>query len=125
MVLVYMVRTIYWLAAALSTGAALLVTASMLIAEGATQSAMNWGITLTVSIFFACLALLSLGIAHYLTGIGLLTRTQQNEQAAAVWHNWSRLSIIMIIGGTMLGALLLAGVYAMPDRIDQGFAVFG
>lgn len=65
MILLYLVRAIYWLAAALSTAAGLLVTASMLNAEYATQIAMIWGITMTVGILFICLSVLSLGIAYY------------------------------------------------------------
>jgi hypothetical protein len=125
MVLLYLVRAIYWLAAALSTAAGLLVMASMLIAEHATQTEVIWGITMTVGILFVSMGVLSLGIAHYLLAIGRLVRTMQNEQAVAVWHNWSRLSIVMTIGGAMLDVFLFGAVYGILDRINQGFAVFG
>jgi hypothetical protein len=120
-----LVRAIYWLAATLSTAAGLLVMVSMLIAEHATQTAMIWGITMTVDILFVSLGVLSLGIAHYLPAISRLVQPKQNEQAVAIWHNWSHLSIVMTIGGAMLDVFLFGVVYGILDRIYQGFAVFG
>jgi peptidoglycan/LPS O-acetylase OafA/YrhL len=124
--LVYLVRIVYWLAAALGTVAAIAITASMLIAERAPQTAWFWGVTLTVGMFFAGMSLLSLGVAHYLPIIGLDTLGHLDERrAGSVGRGWSRLSIILIIAGSMLCLMLLVCVYAIFERINQGSAVFG
>jgi len=80
--LVYLVHVVYGLAAALGTAAAIATTASMLIAERAPQTAWFWGITLSASVFFACVSLLSLGVAHYLPTIGLATLKHPDERTA-------------------------------------------
>jgi len=124
--LVQFVRLAYLLAACLSLAAAALVTASMVIAERAPQTAWFWGITISVSLFFAFLALLLLGIAQHLPAIGRIAHSITDKSASsALRRHWARLAAIMAIAGLLVCLFLMLGVYVVLARIDQGFAVFG
>ncbi|MEE4238904.1 MAG: hypothetical protein V2I51_19455 [Anderseniella sp.] len=124
--LVQFIRLIYLLAAGLSMAAAALVTASMVIAERAPQTTWFWGVTIFISLFFAGLALLLLGIAWHLPAIGQIAHCNTHEALAPAFRrHWEWLAVIMAIAGLLLCLFLLLGVYVIIARIDQGFAVFG
>jgi len=101
--LVQVVRLAYLLPAGLSMTAAALVTASMVIAERAPQTAWFWGITISVSLLFAILALLLLGIARHLPAIGRIAHSITDESASSVLRrHWARLAAIMAIAGLLV-----------------------
>ena len=101
--LVQVVRLAYLLPAGLSMTAAALVTASMVIAERAPQTAWFWGITISVSLLFAILALLLLGIARHLPAIGRIAHSITDESASsALRRHWTRLAAIMAIAGLLV-----------------------
>lgn len=123
--MITLLRLTYFSASAISLVAALLVTASMLIAERAPQSTQFWIITIAVSVFFAAAGLLLLGIGRHLVGIGLLARSTTNDRSAELTRRWHRLAAHMLAGGLIVLCLLLFVTYVILARIDQGFAVFG
>jgi len=123
--MLYLLRAIYYLASAVSLFACLATTASMFIAERAPQSPLYWLITGAVSLFFAFLALLILGITRQLAAIGVLSRAMVDERGAALRARWKRLAVYLVLGGLILLSVLLIVTYAIVARIDQGFAVFG
>ena len=124
--LVPLVRLTYLLAAGLSLAAAALVTASMVIADRTPQTAWYWGVTISVSLFFAMLAFLLFGIARHLPAIGRIAHSTAEEvDVPHLRRLWTWLAMIMAIAGQLLCYLLALGVYVILARIDQGFAVFG
>ena len=120
-----LLRITYFTAAAVSLFAALMVTASMFIAERAPQSLQFWIITIVVSLIFALIGFLLLGIGRQLFAIGLLAQSMTNEDGALLRGRWRRLAVHMLSGGMLVLLFLLLVTYAILARIDQGFAVFG
>ena len=118
-------RSTYFTAAGLSLFASLMVTASMFMAERAPHSVRFWIITLVVSLFFALVGLLLVGIGRHLPAIGLLAQSATNDTGILLQGRYRRLAFHMLIGGLILWSLLLLIAYAILSRIDEGFAVFG
>ncbi len=120
-----LLRMTFFSAAAVSLFAALMVTASMFIAERAPHSSQFWIITIVVSLIFALVGFLLLGIGRQLVAIGLLSQSMANDDGARLSSYWRRLAVHMLPGGMLVLLFLLLVTYAILARIDQGFAVFG
>lgn len=123
--MMHLLRIIYFSAAASSLFAALLVTASMFIADRAPQSAQYWHITILVSLVFALIGFLLLGIGRHLFAIGLLAQSMTNDDGALLRSRWRRLAVHVLLGGLLVLLFLLLVTSAILARIDQGFSVFG
>lgn len=125
--MVLALRLIYLGSALLSMAAAVLVTASLFIAERAPQSTRFPGISLTVTGVFAGAGLVLLGIQRQVGAIVAAVPGPGGAAAAApalVVHV-RRLVAGLLAAGAFVGVLLALLTYGILERIDQGFAVFG
>jgi hypothetical protein len=120
-----LLQGIYFTAAGLSLFASLAVTASMFMAERAPHSVRFWIITVAVSVFFALVGLLLVGIGRHLPAIGLLAQSVSKDTGILLQGRYRRLAFYMVVSGLMLWSLLLLIAYAILSRIDEGFSVFG
>ncbi len=118
-------RTVYFCAIALSFSAAALVTTSLFIQDRAPQSVEFLGISLAVTGFFLTLGVLLYGIQRHVAAIAAVTRGRDDEAAEKLGSNVTWLVAYLLLGGSILSAVLGFLTYVILARIDQGFAVFG
>lgn len=118
-------RFVFLCAIVLCLAAAVLVTASLFIADRAPQSAQFLGISIAVSGAFLSLGMLLLGIERHVLGIARWTRRSGGPLPLDFRNHFLRLLIYLSLGGAGLCAILAILTYAILARIDQGFAVFG
>jgi hypothetical protein len=123
--MVVVLRFVYAFGAVLSTAAAVLVTASLFIAERAPQSTKFLAISLVVSAVFAGVGLVFFGIQRHVAAVSAATRGQGGEPARELATHLRRLVSYLLAGGAFVCMVLALLGYAILARIDQGFAVFG
>ena len=112
-------------AAALSVAASILVTASLFISDRGPESTEFLGISLFVSGAFLAIALLLIGIELQVVGVARLATALEGEIAGRLRARVFRLLVFLVIAGLAMCCLLGSMTYAILERIDQGFAVFG
>jgi hypothetical protein len=120
-----LLRIAYFAAAAISLFAGAAVTASMFITDRASQSSTFWFITVAVSLYFALIGAVLLGVARHLPAINRLAWSLTGDDGARLRHHWRRLAAYMLLGGLLFLPILVLVTYAILARIDEGFAVFG
>ncbi|SEA99250.1 hypothetical protein [Rubrimonas cliftonensis] len=123
--MILVLRLVMLLIAATSLLAAVLVTASLFIADRAPQSSQFLAISLVVSAFFAATGALAFGLQRQMARLrdaGARLDGAAAERFAPPFHALARL---LLAGGTILAPILLLATYVILARIDQGFAVFG
>ncbi len=118
-------RLIYWVAASLCLAAALLVTASLFIADRAPTSLQFLGISIAVSAVFLLVGLMIAGIRSRVTRIAHAALAAKGEARAELNREVTALLIYLVAGGSLTCAFMASLTYAILARIDQGFAVFG
>jgi hypothetical protein len=123
--LVVVFRVLYIGACLLSIAAGALVIASHFIPERAPQSTDFLGIHLAVSAIFLVVGIVLFGIERHLDGIAAMVLGHDGETARELVTHVNRLLAYLIAGGAFLCTVLGSITYAIMERIDQGFAVFG
>ena len=123
MVMVF--RLVYASAAFLSIAAGTLVTASLFIADRAPQSVRFLVISLVVSAVFLGMGLVLLGIQRHVAAITAAVRGHDGESAPELARHVTPLVAHLLAGGAFVCVVLGSLTYAILERIDQGFAVFG
>jgi hypothetical protein len=123
--MVVVLRFVYALGAVLATAAAMLVTASLFIAERAPQSTKFLAISLVVSAVFAGVGLVLFGIQRHVAAVAAAARGQGGEPARELAAHLRRLVAYLLAAGAFVGVVLALLNYAILERIGQGFAVFG
>jgi hypothetical protein len=122
--MILLFRLIHACAAFLSIAVAVLIAASLFIADRTPRSMEFLGIGLVVGAVFVGLGLLLLGVRRHVTAIATL-QTSHDATASRLAIHVSRLLVYLIAGGALLCAVLGLLTYAILERIGQGFAVFG
>jgi hypothetical protein len=118
-------RLVYVGSALLSMAAAVLVTASLLIASRASQSTKILGISLVVSGVFVGLGVVLFGIQRHVAAAVAALRDPGAGSVARAAEHLRLLAAYLLAGGVFVGVVLALLNYAILKRIDQGFAVFG
>ncbi len=118
-------RTVFFCAITLSFSAGALIAASFFIADRAPQSDWYIGVHLVVTGVFLSLGVLLFGIQRHVSEIARNALYTEDTAAGKLRHHVKRLLVYLLVGGTVLGAILGLLTYAILARIDQGFAVFG
>jgi hypothetical protein len=122
--MILLFRLIYACAAFLSIAVAVLIVASLFIADRTPRSMEFLGVSLVVGAVFGGIGVLLVGIRRHVTAIATL-KTGHDATASRLATHVSRLLAYLIAGGALLCAVLGLLTYAMLERIGQGFAVFG
>ena len=118
-------RAAFLISTALCLTAAVLVTASLFIADRAPQSSRLLAISLAVSAAFVGAGLILFGVQRPLAAIAALLRDGHAERQPEIARHLGALAAHLSFGGAALCLVLTLITYAILARIDQGFAVFG
>ncbi len=118
-------RLVYVGSALLSMAAAVLVTASLLIASRASQSTKILGISLVVSGVFVGVGVVLFGIQRQVAAAAAALRDPGAGSVARAAVHLRRLVAYLLAAGAFVGVVLALLNYAIVERIGQGFAVFG
>ncbi len=114
-------RFLFLLAAILCVAAAILITASLFIADRAPQSPRFLAVSLCCSGIFVATGWLAFGIRRHVAAIASQARAGPKDLS----QHAEALLVHLVCGGAVLCVMLALIVYAILARIDQGFAVFG
>jgi hypothetical protein len=123
MVIVF--RLVYACAAILSMAAGTLVTASVFIADRASQSPQFLAVSLVVSAVFLSVGLLLFGIQRHVAALAAAVRGRDGESARKLAIYVDRLVAYLLAVGALACVALGSLTCAILARIGQGFAVFG
>jgi 4-amino-4-deoxy-L-arabinose transferase-like glycosyltransferase len=121
--MVMLFRLVYASAAFLSIVAGTLVTASLFIADRAPQSVRFLVISLVVTAVFLGMGLVLFGIQRHFAAIA--AAVPGHESARELARHMAPLVVYLLAGGAFVCVVLGSLTYAILERIDQGFAVFG
>ena len=117
-------RLTYACAAFLSFAVAVLIVASLFMAERTPRSMEFLGVSLVVGTVFLAIGVLLTGIRRHVVAIAALPMARDGAGTTLAFHV-SRLLAYLLAGGALLCAVLGALTYGILERIGQGFAVFG
>jgi hypothetical protein len=117
-------RLVYACAAFLSIAVAVLIVASLFIADRTPRGMEFLGVSLIVGAVFVGIGVLLVGIRQHVTAIATL-ETGHDATASRLAIHVRRLLMHLIAGGALLCAVLGLLTYGILERIGQGFAVFG
>jgi len=122
--MILLFRLIYACAAFLSIAVAVLIVASLFIADRTPRSMEFLGVSIVIGAVFAGIGTLLAGIRRH--GIAVATMdTGHDAIASRLAIHVRRLLVYLIAAGALLCAVLGLLTYAILERIGQGFAVFG
>lgn len=123
--MVLALRLIYVGSALLSMAAAVLVTASLFIAERAPQSGRFLGISLVVSAIYVAAGVVLFGIQRHASVTAAALLGDVGGSSRRLKRHVARLLAYLLAAGIFVCVVLALMAYAILTRIDQGFAVFG
>jgi hypothetical protein len=122
--MILLFQLIYACAAFLSIAVAVLIVASLFIADRTPRSMEFLGVSLVVGAVFVGIGVLAIGIRRNVTAVATLD-TGHDAIASRLAIYGRRLLVYLIAAGALLCAVLGLLTYAILERIGQGFAVFG
>jgi len=105
--------------------AAVLVTASLFIADRAPQSMEVLGISLVVSAIFVGVGLVLFGIQRHAAATAVAVHGDLGGALRQLERNVTRLVAYLLAGGVFVCVVLALMTLAILERLGQGFAVFG
>ncbi len=118
-------RVTYMLATALFVAAGGLITASHFLSEHGPIAPRFLAISIAVSGVCLAIGFLIRGIEYRIFKIAKPILRGGVEVPDAIDRHLAVLLAYLIVGGMALCVVMVAAIYAMLMRIDQGFAVFG
>jgi hypothetical protein len=116
-------RILCLLLAALAAADAVLVIASLFIADRAPLTSQATTVSLVVAALFTMMAGLALALQHSLTRLGRAISSSADEEPAG--RAFRQLVVTLLFTCLIFGPLLALVSYAILARIEEGFAVFG
>lgn len=105
--------------------AAIMITSSMFISDRAPQSTQYLTVAIAVSMVFVSVGILLFGVQHHLALIAMCAESIESPANNALNRSLFRLAAYLVLGGIGVCLILILINYAILERIDQGFAVFG
>jgi hypothetical protein len=123
-VLILLFRLIYACAAFLSVAVAVLIVASLFIADRTPRSMEFLGVSLVAGAVFLGIGVLLVGIRRHVVAIATLPAVRDPASTMLATHV-SRLLVYLLAGGALLCTVLGLLTCGILERIGQGFAVFG